>query len=114
MNVYVNGSHSYNIHYKIASITPTYNTLQTFQPSYICQLLTIQPSGSTRSSSYLPLSLPPVSYSLNFCNRSFATLHQLFRTDYQKTCVSLLILLTHISISPIFRSHSPLLHSTHD
>src|SRR6218665_673511 len=47
------------IHYKIASLT--YNTLQTSQPSYIRQLLTIQPPGSTRSSSYLSLSRPPVS-----------------------------------------------------
>src|SRR6218665_998455 len=37
------------IHYKIASLT--YNTLQTSQPSYIRRLLTIQPPGSTRSSS---------------------------------------------------------------
>src|SRR6218665_668669 len=40
--------------------------------SYIRQLLTIQPPGSTRSSSYLSLSRPPVSSSLKFCNRSFA------------------------------------------
>src|SRR6218665_2578697 len=58
------------IHYKIASLT--YNTLQTSQPSYIRQLLTIQPPGSTRSSSCLSLSRPPVSSSLKFCNRSFA------------------------------------------
>src|SRR6218665_185758 len=41
-------------YYKIASLT--YNTLQTSQPSYIRQLLTIQLPGSTRSSSYLSLS----------------------------------------------------------
>src|SRR6218665_2732084 len=58
------------IHYKIASLT--YKTLQTSQPSYIRQLLTIQLPGSTRSSSYLSLSCPPVSSSLKFCNRSFA------------------------------------------
>src|SRR6218665_160050 len=34
------------IHYKIVSLT--YSTLQTSQPSYIGQLLTIQPPGSTR------------------------------------------------------------------
>src|SRR6218665_2300849 len=58
------------IHYRIASLT--YNTLQISQPSYIRQLLTIQPPGSTRSSSYLSLSRPPVSSSLKFCNRFFA------------------------------------------
>src|SRR6218665_4127977 len=57
------------IHYKIASLT--YNTLQTSQPSYIHQILSIQPPGSTRSSSYLSLSRLPVSSSLKFCNRSF-------------------------------------------
>src|SRR6218665_3031188 len=53
------------------SAGPTYNTLQTSQPSYIRQLVTIQPPGSTRSSSYLSLSRPPVSSSLKFCNHSF-------------------------------------------
>src|SRR6218665_672371 len=44
------------------------------------------------------------------------TMLQLFGTDSQKTSVGLLILLTHILISPtcILRSHSPLLHFTHD
>ena len=56
------------IHYKIVSLT--YNALQTSKPSYIRQLFTIQPPGSTRSSSYLSLSRPPVSSSLKFCNRS--------------------------------------------
>src|SRR6218665_3545068 len=52
--------------------SPAYNTLQTSKPSYIRQLLTIQPPGSTRSSSYRSLSRPPVSSSLKFCNRSCA------------------------------------------
>ena len=59
---------SQRIHYKIVSLT--YNALQTSQPSYIRQLITIQPHRSTRSSSYLSLSRPPVSSSLTFCNRS--------------------------------------------
>src|SRR6218665_774196 len=50
----------------------TYNTLQSSQPSYIFQLLTIQPPGSTRSSLYLSLSWPAVSSSLKFCNCSTA------------------------------------------
>src|SRR6218665_2593878 len=101
------------IHYKIASLT--YNTLQTSLPSYIRQLLTIQPPGPTRSSSYLSLSSPPVSSSLKFCNRSFAyTLHQVFGTDSQKTSVSSHILPIELLISPILRSHSPLLLSIHD
>src|SRR6218665_496747 len=55
---------------KIVSLI--YNTLQTSQPSYVRQLLTIQRPGSTRSSLYLSLSQPPVSSSLKFCNRSIA------------------------------------------
>jgi len=42
------------------------------------------------------------------------TLHQLFGTDSQKTSVSLHILPTELLISPILRSHSPLLLSIHD
>src|SRR6218665_3701973 len=90
------------IHYKIASLT--YNTLQTSQPSYIHQILTIQPPGSTRSSSYLSLSRPPVSFSLKFCNVPLSTLHQFFGTNSQKTSVSLHILITHLLISPILPS----------
>jgi len=54
----------HRIHYNILSLTYLY--VQTSQPSYIRQLLTKQPSGSTRSSlyMYLPLSRPPVSFSL--------------------------------------------------
>jgi len=42
------------------------------------------------------------------------TLHQLLGTDSQKTSISLHILLTELLISPILRSHSPLLLSIHD
>src|SRR6218665_2494213 len=59
----------------------SYNTLQTSQPSYIRQLLTIQPPGSTRSSSYLSLSRPPVSSSASSATAHLPTLHQLFGTD---------------------------------
>jgi len=41
-------------------------------------------------------------------------LHQLFGTDSQKTSVSLLILLTHLLISPILRLHFSQLHSIHN
>ena len=101
------------IHYKIASLT--YNTLQTSQPSYIRQLLTIQPPGSTRSSSYLSLSRPPVSSSLKFCNRSFAyaapTLWNGLPKDLRQ--------FSHppnraLKFTYILRSHSPLLLSIHD
>src|SRR6218665_1667302 len=44
--------------------------LQNSQPSYICLLFTIQPPGSSCSSSYISLSRPPVSFSLKLYNRS--------------------------------------------
>src|SRR6218665_2302215 len=56
------------IEYKVVSFT--YNTLQSSQPSYLCQLFTIQPPRSTRSSSTLTLLRPSVTSSLKFSNRS--------------------------------------------
>lgn len=45
--------------YKVASLT--YTALQLHQPSYLCNLLTVQSSGySTRSSSLVTLKRPPV------------------------------------------------------
>src|SRR6218665_1153788 len=58
------------IEYKVISIT--YNRLQSSQPSYLCQLFTIQPPRSTRSSSILTLLRPSVTLSLKFSNRSIA------------------------------------------
>ena len=81
----------------------TYNAFQTSRPSYIRQLFTIQPPWSTRSSSYLSLSRPPVSSSLKFCNRSVSMPHQLFGMNFQKTSVSLLILLP-----GLFPAYTPL------
>ena len=58
------------IEYK--SISLTYNTPQSSQPSYLRQLFTIQPSRSTRSSSALTLLRPSVTSSLKFAGRSTA------------------------------------------
>jgi len=99
------------IHYKIAFLTilfkpPNPLTFANFSPSkhpgllahhHIFRCLALQ-SHPLWSSATAPL----------------PTLHQLFGMDSQKTSVSLHILLTHLLISPILRSHSPLLHSTHD
>src|SRR6218665_2339485 len=64
-----------------------YSALQTSQPSYIRQLLSIQPLGFTCSSSYFSLSRPLISASIKFCNRSLylSALNQLFGTDSQKS-----------------------------
>src|SRR6218665_2442318 len=43
-----------HIHFKIAYLSN--NALQTSQPSYICQLLTVRPTGSTRSSLFFFIS----------------------------------------------------------
>ena len=58
------------IHFKVLSLT--YNSLQSSQPTYLCELFTIQPTSSTRSSSCLTLSRPPVTFHLTFCNRAIS------------------------------------------
>src|ERR1700733_5174853 len=58
------------IHFKVLSLT--YNSLQYSQPKYLRDLFIIQPTRSTRSSSYLTLSLPPVTSRLKFSNRAIS------------------------------------------
>src|SRR6218665_3187241 len=89
---------------------PHYWTPRTSQPCHIRQLFTIQLprymfTGS--SSSYLSLSAPPVSSSLVLQQLLSLCCNQLFGTESQKTSVVLLILLTHLLISPILHLHSP-------
>src|SRR6218665_2377966 len=55
------------IPFKVWSLT--YNSLQSSQPTYLRELFTIQPTRSTRSSSSLTLSRPPVTSHLMFSNR---------------------------------------------
>src|SRR6218665_3664760 len=50
----------------------TYNSLQSSQPTYLRELFTIQPTRSTRSSSSLTLSRPPVTSHLMFSNRAIS------------------------------------------
>src|SRR6218665_1824931 len=50
----------------------TYNSLQSSQPTYLRELFTIQPTRSTRSSSCLTLSQPPVTSHLMFSNRAIS------------------------------------------
>jgi len=57
------------IDYKILSLT--YNVLTTTQPSYLHNLISVQPHRSTRSSDIINLSRPPSSSSLKVDNRSF-------------------------------------------
>ena len=57
------------IHYKIISIT--YKLLQSSSPHYLRELITIQPSRSTRSSSLVTLLYPPIHSRLKVTNRSF-------------------------------------------
>ena len=68
--------HSYPIRslhwlYKLLSFRPTYKVLTTTQPSYLHNLITVQPSRSTRSSSLLTLARPFISSSLRITDRSF-------------------------------------------
>src|SRR6218665_673590 len=50
----------------------TYNTFQSSQPSYLCQLFKIQPPRSTHFSSTLTLLRPSVTSSLKFSNPNIA------------------------------------------
>ena len=57
------------IYYKILSLT--YKVLTTTQPSYLYNLISVQPHRSTCSSDIITLSRPPSSSSLKVDNRSF-------------------------------------------
>src|SRR6218665_48753 len=59
-----------HIHFKVLS--PTYNYLRSSQPTYLRELFTIQPTRSTRLSSCLTLSRPPVTSHLMFSNRAIS------------------------------------------
>src|SRR6218665_3439790 len=58
------------IHFKVLSLTC--NSLQSYQPTYLRQLFTIQPIRSTRSSSCLTLSRPSVTSHLMFSKRAIS------------------------------------------
>jgi len=57
------------IEYKLLSLT--YKVLTTSQPHYLHNLISVQSSGRTRSSSVVTLARPSVSSSLQITNRSF-------------------------------------------
>ena len=57
------------IEYKLLS--HTYKVLTTTQPSYLHNLITVQPPRSTRSSSLVTLARPSTSSSLRITDRSF-------------------------------------------
>ena len=57
------------IEYKLLSLT--YKVLTTSQPDYLHNLISVQSTGRTRSSSLVTLARPSVSSSLQITNRSF-------------------------------------------
>ena len=57
------------IGYKLLSLT--YKVLTTSQPSYLNNLISVQPPRSTRSSLVVTLSRPPAISTLKFTDRSF-------------------------------------------
>ena len=57
------------IEYKLLSLT--HKVLTTSQPDYLHNLISVQSSGRTRSSSVVTLARPSVSSSLQIINRSF-------------------------------------------
>ena len=59
------------IEYKLLSLRPTYKVLTTTQPSYLHNLITVQPPRSTRSSLVTLDARPSTSSSLRITDRSF-------------------------------------------
>ena len=57
------------IEYKLLSLT--YKVLTTTQPSYLLNLITLQPPRNTHSSSLVTLARPSISFSLRITDRSF-------------------------------------------
>jgi len=80
------------IEYKLLSLT--YKVPTTSQPSYLNNLISVQPPRSTRSSSVVTLSRPPTIFSLKITDRSFryASPHL-----WNQLPVSLASLSTHLS-----------------
>jgi len=58
-------------HRALALLSLTYKVLTTSQPDYLHNLISVQSSGRTRSSSVVTLARPSVSSSLQITNRSF-------------------------------------------
>ena len=107
------------IEYKLLSLT--YKVLTTSQPSYLNNLISIQPPRSTRSSSVVTLSRPPTISSLKMTDRSFRyasprlwnQLPDSFRQP-QQSCLDSPphpLLNPSLSSSPLSSSITPLFHS---
>ena len=63
--------HWLKINERIELLSLTYKVLTTSQPDYLHNLISVQSSGRTRSSSVVTLARPSVSSSLQITNRSF-------------------------------------------
>lgn len=83
------------------------NAFQTCEPSYIRQLIIIQPPRSNRSSLYLSLPRPQVSPSLISLHRFLVCTSSLERTFRSKDLCRLLILLSRLVISSLLCLLSP-------
>jgi len=100
------------IEYKLLSLT--YKVLTTTQPPYLHHLITIQPPGSTRSSSLVTLARPPTSSSLRITDRSFRyaspclwnQLPRSLRQPHLSCCVS--VMPVHASTTSPHSVNSPL------
>jgi len=71
------------IEYKLLSLT--YKVLTTAQPSYLHNLISLQPPHSTRSSSVVTLSRPPTISSFKITDRSFRYASPRFWNQLPKT-----------------------------
>ena len=105
------------LEYKLLSLT--YKVLTTSQPSYLNNLISVQPPRSTRSRAVVTLSRPPTISSLKITDRSFRYASLRLWNQLPADSVSLAIhvsthLLIHLSAQLYYHHHShhpSLLHS---
>ena len=95
------------IEYKLLSLT--YKVLTTAQPSYLRNLISLQPPRSTRYSSVVTFSPPTIS-SLKITDRSFSYASLVFGINFQIHSVSLTIL---VSIHLLIHFSTHLWHHPH-
>ena len=88
------------IEYKV--ISTTYRLLQSSSPRYLRDLITVQPSRSTRSSTLVTVLQPPVQTSLRSQTALFAMVHL--------TCGTSFLLLLVFLITLVHHRHQALLH----
>ena len=96
------------IEYKLLSLT--YKVLTTSQPDYLHNLISVQSSGRTRSSSVVYLARPSVSSSLQITNRSFRYASPHLWIFHSVNLIVFTLVLVHLILCTSHHSHHLLSH----